>query len=669
MALDISTQTAVIRTTLLSGQANSPNKTYSANPDITSAAKNEIIFLTSILLEKRQASIAAAEKKNYYDNVIPATRDAQLSQSVIVIPDKKLGQADTGGNPFGAQNDEPNVALPVNITDKVYPQNAKDEDAKKKWGQWKKDLKPFIGNTRNSNFPGPNDLPHVVDDSVAGRTKYNIQTKPIGKEGKEIIYKSWAPSNSSYTGTPDEPISTKVNEMLKRTPPGSYKFFIEKLQGRGSNGPFKKGQVKKGLTAADLPNRMVFPAYIAECNDSYDVQWSEYKFIGRGEPVSIYQQTVRTITISFWVLSDFSSGLLVNAAKELEDEQKLQGGGGLSQLGFGGISPSTDLSSSVNLPKKVSLDDLTSLGQNITAKIEQDLDARDQVNDLLKNGQPDWGVGAYPLFSQTTKGRTGAVPNQFTGTPELLYERSTFLAQCNYGWYRRDGKLKEQPFIRIRVADYFDLVCRVNSTQVTMDEFEVDLNPSVIGNIPMGFKCTMQLQVVHEDEPSSEYRKFYHRVDRDNAKVPVEAGERENKESGDSFIDSWDTGSPLKVKGLSNDKNKLKFPSATKEHLQNLKGTGGGNGLNALAGGNAFDKKNFTSKENLKRAVKAGALLNVLKTKVNNGLIKDLFKKKSKDQPSTSNSPQSNQNVKPTKDFGGNEPQKLFPKFKDNFNN
>ncbi len=660
--LDINSQIASIRDTLLGSQKWNPTKPLISNPDIPPSVKNEILYLYFLFLEKRQATIAAREKEEYYNNTIPSTREQQANQSNIILP-SELGEANTSGSPFGTKNLEPKVILPTNAN-KIYEQNEANETAKKEWHQWKKDLKPFIGSNRNSNFPGPNDLPHIVDDTVANRKIYNIQTKPLGKEGKEILYKSWVPSNKNYTGTPDEPISKKVNEMLKKQPPGSYRFFIEKLHGRGSTGPFNKNPIKSGLTAGDLPNRMVFPAYLAEFNDSFDVQWSEYKFIGRGEPVSIYQQTVRTITLSFWVISDFSSGLLINAAKELEDEQKKKGGFN-KELGFGSKNP-TDLSGSVNLPKKVTIEDIS----QVSKRIEAELDARDHANDVLKNGQPDWGLGAYPLYNQSTKGRSGAVPNLTTGTPELLYERSTFLAQCNYGWYRKDGKLKEQPFVRIRIADFFDLVCRVNSTQITMDEFEVDLNPSLIGNVPMGFKCTMQLQVIHEDEPSSEYRKFYHRADRDQTQNALEAGERENKESGDQFIDNWNTGSPLKPKLFGSEKNPLKFPKETKENLQNLEKLKGIGGLSSLKGGANFDKKEFANKENLKKAIKAGALLNVLKTKINNGLIVDLFNKKDDDDTSLSNKPVE---IDKTKDktknnFGGNEPQPLFPKFKDSFN-
>ena len=110
----------------------------------------------------------------------------------------------------------------------------------------------------------------------------------------------------------------------------------------------------------------------------------------------------------------------------------------------------------------------------------------------------------------------GRVAGRYSDTTETLWEKVSFLAQCLYPYYRADGKMKEQPFIRLRLADMYDVIGYLESLTIDANEFDnaFDLTASAvkgIGNIFFGVKVTMSLSVFHDNEPNSEFYGFYHR--------------------------------------------------------------------------------------------------------------------------------------------------------------
>jgi hypothetical protein len=305
--------------------------------------------------------------------------------------------------------------------------------------------------------------------------------------------------NPHSFGTADVPYSRKLESMLeeyRRFTPGSYKFFIEKLHGRHASGDFyAKNPIKKGLLRSDIPNRMVFPAYINNYNDSYDVNWQSYNFYGRSEPFGIYNSTSRQLSISFFMVSDFSTEMLLAGVKTARDRVRLEAEGKDPNLAY---QYGTDKA-------------ITNLIDNVGTGMTEE-----ETLEELRNFLPEWGTGSlgFPVYKNGKY--TGIGPGKYTGTPEMMWSRLTFLAQCCYPWYRNDGKMKEQPMVRIRIGDFIDSTARI--TRMSVDDYEslaVDLNPSKVGTMPMGITVTLGMEIIHDDEPSSEYARFYHRKDYD----------------------------------------------------------------------------------------------------------------------------------------------------------
>lgn len=318
------------------------------------------------------------------------------------------------------------------------------------------------------------------------------------------VFKSWVSystngnpiPNDNNSFTPKSPYSSKVDLIIKNIEAdkhtevftGSFKFFIEKLHGRNSKAPYKKNKIKstkvKGINSIpeELSNRMVFAAYIDNFYDDYSVSWNEYNFLGRGEGVPVYKSTKRSLTLVFDIISDHSVEYML----------------ALEQL------------------------------QNKTATKENGL-SEDILSKIL-NSSTDWGMGYQGgVVTHTGDGNRIAshIPGLISDTPEGLWTKLTFLAQCVYPFYRPDGKMKEQPFVRIRIADFYDVVGTIESVSVELNEadgVQMDLNPSSLGNIPLFAKVNMKLAIYHDYEPSSTFYGFYHRKEFDKGTIDKVTG-------------------------------------------------------------------------------------------------------------------------------------------------
>jgi hypothetical protein len=339
---------------------------------------------------------------------------------------------------------------------------------------------------------------HIKDitDRLNNMDSFEVFTGYQGKAGtqKQQLdqeFKSWVirkgkdkstwESDPSKTFTPERPYSEYANEILKNIEtqnyPGSYKFFIEKLHGRYSDGkPYKLNKIKPQKTVLgeqNLSNRMVFSAYIDNYNDSYAVSWNEYNFLGRAEGVPVYKGTKRDMTLEFTLLSDYSAEYMVAMEKFNEQLGKLK-----------------------------------------------DERQEELLQKLIKSAGPDWGLGEIRPPAIFEDGRVGGhIPGMYSDTPEGLWSKITFLAQCCYPFYRTDGKMKEQPIIRMRIADFYDVIMYINNMSIQMTTFDgpmIDMNPSSLGNMPFGLKVTLSGVVQHNFEPSSDFYGFYNRKEYDN---------------------------------------------------------------------------------------------------------------------------------------------------------
>ena len=309
------------------------------------------------------------------------------------------------------------------------------------------------------------------------------------------MFKGWAVQDSSGNWIPDPirtftqktPFSDIIGKVIaaefknQKQPPGTVKFFIEKLHGRYADGtPYKKNPVVSQLAPIDtnnLSNRMVFAAYIENFNDSYSNSWNSYNFIGRGEEVPIYKSTKRTMTLSFSIIADYSLDLLVAMEKVY------------TEFGWKPIH-------------------------------------EDRIQEIIDQKQ-DWGLGYIGIPSISNGKRYGGhIPGMYSDTTETMWTKLTFLAQCMYPYYRQDGKMKEQPIVRIRLADFYDVIGYIESFQIDLSEFDnmIDLNPSAIGNIPFAAKVTLSLTILHDNEPNSTFYGFYHRKEFDNGTIDPVTG-------------------------------------------------------------------------------------------------------------------------------------------------
>jgi len=363
------------------------------------------------------------------------------------------------------------------------------------------------------------------------------------------VFKSWVSystngtpiPNDNNSFTPKSPYSSKVDLIIKNIEAdkhtevftGSFKFFIEKLHGRNSKAPYKKNKIKstkvKGMNSIpeELSNRMVFAAYIDNFYDDYSVSWNEYNFLGRGEGVPVYKSTKRSLTLVFDIISDHSVEYML----------------ALEQL------------------------------QNKTATKENGL-SEDILSKIL-NTSTDWGLGYQGgVVTHTGDGNRIAshIPGLISDTPEGLWTKLTFLAQCVYPFYRPDGKMKEQPFVRIRIADFYDVVGTIESISVELNEtdgVQMDLNPSSLGNIPLFAKINMKLTIYHDYEPSSTFYGFYHRKEFDKGTIDKVTGKgfpfdklhwagRATKNSPSQFI-------PTDIKDTL-----LEMPSGFESYFQGL---------------------------------------------------------------------------------------------------
>jgi len=423
---------------------------------------------------------AESEIKTYYDTDVPA-RKKQLEETKY----KNWLGDDTITN------------------EQIEEKNKKFSDSSYKPDEISKELKDSGFESNINTFPKPGEeiVGHNTENGVKFVNRASFEVYDKGK--KEILFKGWSkfgkPDPDKYS-TPSNPMSDKVARMLeeyRKTSPGSYKFFIEKLHGKSVDGTFyTKNPIQAGKTRIDYPNRMVFPAYIMAFNDSYQAQWSDYSFIGRGEKVWIYQNTSRELTIEFYMISDFSVDLL-----NLAIEESRYNNNPLIKA-----SPDSKWKANANLNANT-FSSMKDIVQNIKGVINP-ADTLAEIKRLL----PDWGLGAYPVSSIINGNDSGFVPGMISGTPEMMWARLTFLAQCIYPWYRKDGKLKEQPFVRIRIGDFIDSIAKINSLTLNeYNEFDIDLNPSVVGAIPMGVRVVLSMSIVHEEEPNSNYSRFYWR--------------------------------------------------------------------------------------------------------------------------------------------------------------
>lgn len=435
-------------------------------------------------------------------------------------------------------------------TNNLVPASAEKQGQLKSNNQF-----PYIGLSKLKDSENPESLINLnktltekINENTDVYVLTGFQTKENVNKQAERIFKSWikfdksgnALEDENNTFTPSAPFSSKVDAIVKNmeadrqaeTFTGSYKFFIEKLHGRNSKGPYKKNKIKstKGQPIPEeLSNRMVFAAYIDNFYDDYSVSWSEYNFIGRGEGVPVYKSTKRSLTLAFDIISDHSTEYML-ALEEL---------------------------------------------QNKTNKKE--LNLSEELLKQILNKTTDWGMGYQGgVVSHTANGDriSNHIPGLISDTPEGLWTKMTFLAQCVYPYYRTDGKMKEQPFIRLRIADFFDVTGVIESISFELNELEgvqIDLNPSSLGNIPLFVKVNIKMTIYHDYEPSSNFYGFYHRKEFDKNEIDKVTGKNLKKGPNPSKPKNTLKNSPTSFMPMDIKENLLSLPEGFEDYYDSLK--------------------------------------------------------------------------------------------------
>ena len=385
-----------------------------------------------------------------------------------------------------------------------------------------------------------NDMTGLITDDLTLLTQLGYETYNPNTKTTEKIFKSWVKIDANGKASPDIDNTTTLDNtytdmMAKITQNsnkadyrGSYKFFIEKLHGRYSNGtPYKKNKIydtsNKKTLPTELTNRMVFSAYINNYNDNYSVESSKYNFIGRAEGFPIYKQTDRNFTVEFMIMADHAVVHMIAMEK---------------------------------------------LNKNTTAE-------SDQLSALL-NDHYNWGLGQIQEPNVKGDTRTGVhIPGMYTDTPDTLWQKVTFLTQCAYPYYRADGKMKEQPMIRVRIGDFYDVICNINQLSYDLNVFDtgimLDLNGGPVGNVPMAIKVTMNCTVYHDEEPSSTFMGFYWRKEYDSGSIDIRNGDGLlGKYGQDGTKENAKKNSPVDIQSVIQNEGLNDYPAGLDDIINNL---------------------------------------------------------------------------------------------------
>ena len=462
-------------------------------------------------------------------------------------------------------------------------------------------------NKTNNNLNGKEILisppEHIADNSIANVTEFEDKTNKLG----DTIYKGWAFENRDITPTLEQPFWQRNADFIRKTNslPGSFKFYIEKLHGFDLTGnPYKVNEIQqtgnnKWNNAKNFQNRMVFPVFLETWSESFTPSYNSINLIGKSEPIRVYDNTTRNLTLSFNVLADFSSEIMLSGVQELQkystknytqrtdlgiDQQIL-----LLNNAYG------DFNSLEEYNKVKPLSPVASKLTDTFMTLPEQKIAYSQLQNYINTFDKIWSHGSTPISQKLAKGDFGFTPSSTTGTPEMMWNKLTFLAQCCYPYYRKDGKLKESPMIKLRLGDFFDCICVISSLSINDMEMGWDLNFSNnIGVIPMGVKIDLSLDIIHQDMPSSTYNRFYHRKDYDMKPYNYIPGTLGLSLSKDELIDKLLEDSNFRNKVLGDEINISSGPASVTVDPKEIKTSFDGiNQVEGLLGDNDLSAFNY----------------------------------------------------------------------------
>ena len=228
---------------------------------------------------------------------------------------------------------------------------------------------------------------------------------------------------------------------------------------------------------------MWFPPYDLNFQESVNVQWDEKQFIGRGEPIYSYVNTVRNGTLSFTLLIDHPS-ILNDIAQQKASAKKTDDDINKDVLNFfngtdGGLKIN-------NADKPNGADDPYFVNEySYFSRLKEDNKfVYDKIKEKVKYFHP-----AYHSM-----------------TPEGFNMRLNFLHQCTRQGSTTGAKevaansvFGRPPFCELRIGDFINTRIAINSLSITYDNgggTQWDMNPEGIGVQPMMAKVTLGIHII-----------------------------------------------------------------------------------------------------------------------------------------------------------------------------
>lgn len=383
----------------------------------------------------------------------------------------------------------------------------KNEEDKSKGGYSLKELRKDAKNTK--------------DARKKIRKEYRQKRNELEKDGiwtnntdRDATYNDYGKLNRSASWINDNIGDGKTNETIG-------KFITDKYLANSSNGSsndlstwsvlnrrnglvdiiakqrhhsdkFSQKELKKcmfsitNLATRDDNNKMGtvmwFPPYDLNFQESISVQWDEKQFIGRGEPIYSYVNTVRNGTLSFTLLIDHPS-ILNDIARQKVEGEKTNDGIERDILNFfsgTGESIKIDTKNNPNIDKPFIVNEYTYF-----EKLEENNKfVFDKIKEKVKYFHP-----AYHSM-----------------TPEGFNMRLNFLHQCTRqgptegtNGVANNSVFGRPPFCELRIGDFINTRIAINSLSITYDNgggMTWDLNPEGIGVQPMMAKIQLGIYII-----------------------------------------------------------------------------------------------------------------------------------------------------------------------------
>lgn len=228
---------------------------------------------------------------------------------------------------------------------------------------------------------------------------------------------------------------------------------------------------------------MWFPPYDLNFQESVTVHWDEKQFIGRGEPIYSYVNTVRNGTLSFTLLIDHPS-ILNDIARQKTGGKKTNDDIERDILSF--FSGTGD-AIKIDTPEKIPNADNPFIVNEYTY-----FDKLEETNKFVYDKIKEKVKYFHPAYHSMT--------------PEGFNMRLNFLHQCTRqgptegsSGVANNSVFGRPPFCELRIGDFINTRIAIESLSITYDNgggMTWDLNPEGIGVQPMMAKIQLGIHIL-----------------------------------------------------------------------------------------------------------------------------------------------------------------------------